>query len=386
MKKLINILDKRFYLVCFTVLSGIALFNAVNFIGLWSDGIYWLCEFFDPKVHLDHGRLFTHIILHFPTFIFKILDINNLNLLVILHGFWSYASTVLCLIIIYLTLPKNKKDWVVFPLLSYLICMIFTSYYIFHDSHLTAGLFWIILLIYLFSDLTKISFEKLLCLLIASFISIRAYQTMLFFSPLLLFVGITKWIKVKNNINLRTNILLIISFIFLVASFIYSYYYTVNPTQYNMNEYTNSFHALKSTYFIFFIVAGILTIISKNIYIVFISMFLFIAVNIKFILNNNLILIYANNMRILNLIIPLIFAVLIICLKYSTLNTEFRKYKALIFLLLITFTINSFLFSTKINMYFRDMSTYLRENIGISNVSNLLPFYRKKTGFLLKWI
>ncbi|MFA6913715.1 MAG: hypothetical protein WCQ83_00775, partial [Endomicrobiia bacterium] len=188
MKKLINILDKRFYLVCFTVLSGIALFNAVNFIGLWSDGIYWLCEFFDPKVHLDHGRLFTHIILHFPTFIFKILDINNLNLLVILHGFWSYASTVLCLIIIYLTLPKNKKDWVVFPLLSYLICMIFTSYYIFHDSHLTAGLFWIILLIYLFSDLTKISFEKLLCLLIASFISIRAYQTMLFFSPLLLFV------------------------------------------------------------------------------------------------------------------------------------------------------------------------------------------------------
>ncbi|MFA6914285.1 MAG: hypothetical protein WCQ83_03695, partial [Endomicrobiia bacterium] len=199
---------------------------------------------------------------------------------------------------------------------------------------------------------------------------------------LLLFVGITKWIKVKNNINLRTNILLIISFIFLIASFIYSYYYTVNPTQYNMNEYTNSFHALKSTYFIFFIVAGILTIISKNIYIVFISMFLFIAVNIKFILNNNLILIYANNMRILNLIIPLIFAVLIICLKYSTLNTEFRKYKALIFLLLITFTINSFLFSTKINMYFRDMSTYLRENIGISNVSNFITFLPEKNRLL----
>lgn len=382
MKKLINFLDKRFYLVCFAVLSGIAVFNALNFIGLWSDGIYWLCEFFDQKIHLDHGRLFTHIILHLPTLIFKILNINNLNLLIILHGFWAYISTVLCLIVLYLSLPKDKQDWFVFPLLSYLICMIFTSYYIFHDSHLTAGLFWIILSIYFFSDFAKISSEKLLCLLIVSFISIRAYQTMLFFAPLLLLIGIPKWVKAKNNINLKTNFLLLTSFVFLIASFIYSYYYTVNPTQYNINEYINSFNALKSAYFIFFIAVCVLTIISKNIYMIFISIFLLIAINIKFILNNNLILIYANNMRILNLIIPLIFAALVICLKYSTANISFKKYKVLILLLLIIFTINSFLFSTKINMYFKDMSKYLREYIGISGVSNFVNYLPETNKFL----
>lgn len=384
MKKISFISDKNFYLACFIVLLCISLFNAINLIGIWSDGIYWLCETFDPRIHLDHGRLFTHIILHLPDFIFKFLSGTNLNVLIFFHGLWPYLSTILCLAITYKVLPAEKKEWFAFPLLSYLICMIFSSYYIFNDSHLAAGLFWIIFSIYFFKDFTKISDADSAILLTACFISVRSYQSILFFAPLLLSTGIIKFIKTKKDIHQRTKFALSISFILLTAAFLYGLYYTVNPTQYVLGEYLASFNALLSKHFIFFIWMLLLTLMNKDIYAEIAVFCIFAYVIFSFVINSNLIMIYANNLRILNLIIPSFSALFLIYLTISTIKINFKKYKILAFLLLIVFTFNNFLFSTKINTYFKNMADYLKTVSATVKVHDFTAYLPEKYKFLTK--
>ncbi|MFA7073625.1 MAG: hypothetical protein WC234_00385 [Endomicrobiaceae bacterium] len=384
MKRILFISDKRFYLACFIVLLLIALFNAANFIGIWSDGVYWLCEFFDPHIHLDHGRLFTHIILHIPDFIFKFFTVINIKLLIFTHGLWAYLGIILCMAAIYKVLPEEKKKWFCFPLISYLICMIFSSYYIFNDSHLSAGLFWIIFSVYFFNDFTKISDIDSIFLLTACFISIRSYQSILFFSPLLLSIGITKFIKTKKNIPYRTKYALSVSFVFLTAAFLYGFYYTVNPTQYILGEYLASFNALGAKHFVFFICLLLLTLINKNIYAEFTVFCLFAYALFTFIVNSDLTIIYANNMRILNLIIPFLSVLFLMYLKISTIKINFEKYKAVIVLLLTVFAVNSFLFSTKINFYFRNMADYLKTAATLSKTSDFSAYLPEKYKFMAK--
>lgn len=384
MKKFISIFDKKFYFICFAALSCISLFNAASLAGIWSDGVYWLCEFFDKNIHLDHGRLFTHIILHLPDFLLKSLSVTNLNMLVFLHGFWAYLSTVICLAAAYKVLPSEKKEWFVFPLLSYLICMIFSSYYIFNDSHLAAGLFWIIFSIYFFADFTKLSNTDLTILLTACFIFIRTYQSTLFFVPLLLTTGTIKFFKAKKDLSSNTSFLLLLSFALLAASFIFGFYYTANPTQYKLSEYTNSFNALSSMHFTLFFWLFILTMMKKEIYAEITVFCLFAYVMFSFVVKSNLIVIYANNMRILNLLVPLFSALFLVYLKSSTIKINFKKFKAVIFLLLIVFTANSFLFSAKINTYFKIMADYLKTVSGTVKVQDFTAYLPEKYKFLTK--
>lgn len=375
-KNAIQTLNKHYYTIVFAVLLFIAVFNGFNNIGLWQDGGWCIYEMFQDGVSIDYSRMFAHICLHVPAFCLNFLGLNNaefLKTIIVSHGIWFFLLPLIPLMFSLFVLPEDKKNWFVVPLVSYLITMIFSSYFIASEMYVTISLFWLVLMIFLFVDFKTMSVATQIILLASSFILIRSYQVSAVLSLLLLIAGISNFYVLKKQISWPKKIVLCLSFSFIAGSVAVSFYYILNPVDTNVSKVLDNLKVVSSKYFIYYFLAAFAASIVnyKNKYLKIAVVLILTAVSYKFMLNNFEILKNAHDLRHLAVIFAMFFSLILIVIRYFGKNINFNLWKAVCVVMLCLHLLNSIAFTNKINVMLKDIPNALavrQDNIVFTNV------------------
>lgn len=230
----------------FFVLTLISIINSFTHIGLIEDGVHHFWEALTSgNIWIGHegfsyfpynSRFFPSILPHLGTGLaikFGILDISSL---LFIFTFISYLSPMIFLGIIYLNLPKGKKEYFDIILLSFLICITFMIYQIWTENLITGLFLWIIFAVYFYCDFNKLSYLNIFSLIVFPVALISSHPMVVVFIPILLFIGIKKYINTVHK-KLNVKIILTYSFIILTIAFVFNLYFILHPIFNATTEY-----------------------------------------------------------------------------------------------------------------------------------------------------
>ena len=159
MKRFTIFLDNYFFEIILIILVSMAFWNGYCNIGIWPDGAWYVLAAIQNIIHIDTTRLIGSFLFSTPIYFINLLDINNIEFIHIIsftYGTWFYILPLLPIFFLKFFLPKENKNYLVFVLFSYLLSMIFSSYFIASEIYITNSLYWFILLSCLFLDFNKI--------------------------------------------------------------------------------------------------------------------------------------------------------------------------------------------------------------------------------------
>jgi hypothetical protein len=231
MKKILDI--QNLTLLIFTiVLTVVAVFNSFMFVGLIEEGA---CRFFETLTRenfllgQDASNVFPYNLRYFPSifevfsvgFAINYLEILNIKYLLYIFTFVSYFKFIIFLVIVYLNIPRNKKDVFEIILLSLLLTFTFTSYQIWAENLMTGLFIWVLFVIFHYVDFDKLTVFNKFCIVIFSFILISSHQMVLIFIPFLFAMAVKKH-KSSQRLKMSSEIVLWISYIFLITAIIFN--------------------------------------------------------------------------------------------------------------------------------------------------------------------
>ena len=130
-------------LICFLF---IAIFNAFMNIGIIEDGCHHFWEaLIAENIWTGHegtssfpfnSRYFPSLIQHLSVGILVLLGITNIKIILFIFTLTSYLLPILILLLIYLNIPKHKRNCFEIILLYFLTCMNFTMIEVFLELFL----------------------------------------------------------------------------------------------------------------------------------------------------------------------------------------------------------------------------------------------------------
>ncbi|MCL2389086.1 MAG: hypothetical protein FWC85_01735 [Elusimicrobia bacterium] len=379
-KRISGFLEGKFFIFCFAVLAGVSVINGYFHTVLNSDGLLW---FYDALLQNIAGcptdsRIFAQVLLWTPIiWVREIFAITDLKTIVRLQSFWHSFLPVIFIGINYFLLPKNKKNWIVFPLLSFLICKNFIPFTLWHTSHVAAAIFFAVFATYLVSDIKTISPTRLVILNILSFLLIRSYESAVFFAPIIMGVIIYKY-ACEKSISTRAKVLLLTNAAILLVCVIYQIYVIANPVHAGSGIKDSLISCIGDTtiqaVFLVTAVAVVFSFINvKNKYffilnalfavgLVFFAVFLYENLLFFSYFDATSIMAYSNRNRALNIIAPLAFSGLMVLLYLFRLDIRFYMLQLLTFALLLSFVVNSTYLGAQLDFELRQ-KTYLLQSV-----------------------
>lgn len=401
-KKIFKILTEQWsILIPAAALFTLAVINSFMYIGLLEDGHhhFWKALITD-NIFLGHegishfpynSRYFPTLLSHLSVGISVSLGIISIKNLLFIFTFVSYISPVIFLTIIYLNIPKDKKFIFELILLSFLICLIYMVYQIWTEN-LSTGLFlWIIFIIYYYTDFNNMSKINTISLLLFSIMLISSHPMVVIFIPLLLFLGISKYIKTPK-IKLFNKIIIILSFIALFCACLFNIYFIIHPI-FPFKDYM-SFTIFKNTDFIFFLISIFMILylsFSKNektkCYNCTIAFFIlcFLLFNI---LTFNVKTHIGFTYRILGFYSPLFFILLILVYAKLNLSLKIINIKILNMVLCIVILTNSLYYGKAWMKYINNLEQYIvkSEKTDITEIIQYHIYHPYSLPFILIFI
>lgn len=355
--KLINVFNNNFYIIIFSILILLSFFNGIKNIGIWFDGTWYFIDFIRNDIYLDFSRFFPCFILHIPIFLLKILNcqtISYIGFLSLFLGTWFYIVNIILLIFIYFLFPKKEKDFFVFPLIAYLLAVIFANYCIISEQFMTIMFFWCILTILLFTDLKEISIFKQIVLVAFSVMLVLSYQYSFIFSLMLAALILYKIRYVYNELSAIRKTTLILTMFFLFLTVFSCIYYIIYPTMWDnlISKYiVHLIFVLKNCFYVYFFSISLffLFIDYKNKIIKWFFVAIFFVVSFFFIINNTDLLSDLFPLRTLVPFPTAILSVILIVFYLVKKNINFFNYKIICLILLLVYTANTLIFANKIN-------------------------------------
>ncbi len=239
-------------IIAFLLLTIIFVINAFLNIGLFTDGTFTLSSLLGDVSWGDENRYFEVYISCFATIMLLLFGVTDIDLLIKVHGFWSYFSVLIFLIISYYLYPRKNKNLFVFTLLCYLVTMNIVSGFITVQSFMSAGLYWIIVIPMIFDDFNCISYKKLIMMIIASVFMIKGYQLDIIFIFLFIVLGFIILKKVKTNKKYLIYIFLLVN-IYSFLYNVYNYFFPLNDSYFSTKFYMFE-EIFSSRYFLLLII------------------------------------------------------------------------------------------------------------------------------------
>lgn len=357
----------RLVTITFILLTIFFAINAFFNIGLFADGIFTFCSILQDLTWDDENRHFETFISHFVLISSLFCGLKNINVIIIIHGFWLYFSTLLLLFISYLLFPAKQKHLFLFTLLSYLITMNISSGFITSQIFISVGLYWLIIIPIIFEDFNIISNKKLLIMIISSFIMIKGYQFEIVFMIMFIIFGFNILKKVKNYKKYYILTFIVIN-LFALNYNICKYMFPLNNSYYNDKQKLILHSIINSDHLILFIIFVIFLLIILY-YFIFNNKFKIKIFSITLIILL-LYLLKANfinclgDYRILNYFFSLLFSFIIYIIVKRKLIINIKYLKLLNFILLITFIFNMSIVNIKWNKTINNMLICLTQNHG----------------------
>lgn len=361
----------------------ISIYNSFMFIGIIEDGHHHFWEAItsvNPLVGHEgfnnfpfNSRLFPNFLSHSIVSFISKYNICNIRNLLYIFTFVSYITPLFFLILIYFNLPKKHKNIFEFITLSFLLCLLFMMYQIWTENLLTGLFIYGLFTIYNYSDFNNLSKTNLISLPLFSIFIISSHPMVTIFIPILLLISIEKYIKGKN-INLRTKIILLISFILLIYAFLFNCYYILNPI-FLENSYFNFSIFFSYKYILFFLPILLIIILSvfrfnknitKPILIILLTLLFLISIfnfppNLSF------------NFRTVGLYFPLIFLFFLLFLYIRNISINYNLIHILNIVLMLIIIINTIYYGSKWNNYIKELNTKI-QNSHILKLNDIAKF------------
>lgn len=384
--KMKKILDIKYlsFLVCGIVITFISVFNAFMYVGLIEDGSYRFFEaltrenfllgsggfpFFPYNLRYFSG-MFSHLAVGFSVNYFGIL---NIKYLLYIFTFVSYFKFLPVLGVIYLNLPKNKKQFFEIILLSFLLIFVFASYQVWTENIITSLFVWGLFVIFYYVDFDKLSVFNKFCMVIFSFMLISSHQMVLVFIPVLLVIAIKKHIS-AHNLKFSSEIVLYISYILLLVAIPFNFFgafdmfFETPACSGHMQRYASVMPLLANTTFL-------LTFI-------FVALILFLSFfkndnkndNIKYLITGTLLYIL---LKLLLLKIPteshfpiitlgfhitLFFLILLICIGFFRIKIKYKYIRIINLTLCLVIYLNSIHYGLFWKYYLTTVNQYITTN------------------------
>ncbi len=371
MKKLIILL------IC---LLFVAIFNAFMNVGIIEDGCHNFWEaLITDNIWLGHEgtnefpfnpNYFPSLIQHLSVGLPVLFGLKSIKILLFIFTFVSYFLPVLFLFIIYLNIPKYKKENFEIISLSFLICLNFLIYLVWAENFITGLFLWTIFVIYYYIDFDKLSKINLISLIVFSLCLISSHpMTAVFALPMIIF-AIIKQYNTKNISN-STKFCLAISYILLFIAFVFNLYFIIVPV-YPANDYLSFKFLLQQQAFLYFLMVLLCVLIMSitkisNKKIKYSLDFLFILIccgMLKFILLE--IKTYEGLMyRILGFYVPLFFMLFLLFKDLLKITINYKYIKILNLLLLLIFVFHSVHYGNLWNKYLIDVRDIMINNKNI---------------------
>ncbi len=364
------------FFIIFICLLFVAVFNAFMNIGIIEDGCHHFWEaLIADNIWLGHegettfpfnSRYFPSLIQHLSVGITAIFGLKNIKILLFIFTFVSYFLPVLFLFIIYLNIPKYKKENFEIISLSFLICLNFLIYLVWAENFITGLFLWTIFVIYYYIDFDKLSKINLISLIVFSLCLISSHpMTAVFVLPMIVF-AIIKQLKTKN-VPKSNQCCLITSYILLFIAFVFNLYFMINPIINSGHDYSSFIFIQKYPilYFSFLLIFTLIISVIK------------INKNLKYFLNFLFILICCGMLyfvlfkiksydgytyRVLGFYIPLLFMLFILFKDFFKLIINYKYIKILNFILLFIFIVHSIYYGKLWNEYLINIKNIMVAN------------------------
>jgi len=381
MKKLFCFLFNNAINIIFIALFLLSISLIFFKFSLVADGVFMFINTLKNFVWGD-SRSFVTFLLNFPTIFFIVCKIYSFKIIFGIQSFWYLFINIACLYVIYLLLDKKNKNYILLPLISNLLCLIFSGTFLASESLLTANLYWIVLYYFSFIDFQKINIKILPIIYIALFFLIKSYEMMAILS---IFLIIPFIIRKKEFIilNIKDKLLICSFILFVIIIFIFHVYWLYDSTStyrysYPIREFfCNKYILLILISLILFYLCVLFAFFCKTKYIIFFQITIFLILTIIFFKYN--FLFGLGVYRFLNFIITFIFSILFIFIFFWKIKINILILKNIALFLVFILVFNFTSFNLKWNKTINDFCLYI-EN---SN-SNIIYVSQFKKNF--NWI
>lgn len=366
-----------YFVLTIVVLFLISVVNTYSFIGLTYDNSYnFLCslrvndvlEGREPfKDYLYFVRYFPTLLPHLSVISSIHIGITSVKYLLGIFTFAVYFSPIIFLTLIYFNIPKNKKNIFHVILFSFLICTSYMGYFMLAEGYFTSLFLFIIFIIYFYVDFGKITLFNIFSLMIFSIFLISSHPQVVIYIPLLLGLGIFRYIETKN-ICLKNKIFINLSFFLLMVAFCVNIYEIVRP----IADYEEYFHFMMFEDFNFinfmltiFLIGLISFFNIKNKKIKIISVIIAI-VTVPYVVFN-IQPIQGREYRMITIYIPfmaMLFLLISEIIKMKNINLKYMKITNLV--LLFSLLASTLSYAHKNNTFNAIISDYMLKNKSIS--------------------
>lgn len=164
---------------------------------LYADGSHWFVEVLEKNVtgYWYSARHFAHLFPQLPLVMALKIGMKDIRGLLYLYGTSLFMPYVISLGICYFAARKNKVSYLFFPLLSLFAASMNAEFLIISESHFLVSLFWPLLFLMLFHK----GPGALILIILLAFPTLRSYESMLFFGPILATIAIWRGLQVKSQ-------------------------------------------------------------------------------------------------------------------------------------------------------------------------------------------
>ncbi|MEQ9264448.1 MAG: hypothetical protein RLN81_04460 [Balneolaceae bacterium] len=132
-------------------------------------------------VHWHWDRQFAYYVQHFPLISAIKSGITDIPTLARIHTAWYFSFGALSLLASYLSLPKEKKIFILFPLFWMFGIYMQTEFFPITPGRMLSAIFWVVTIQLIFRS----SWKSLFLIVLVSWCTLRIYQGMMILGPVL---------------------------------------------------------------------------------------------------------------------------------------------------------------------------------------------------------
>ncbi|MCF8055240.1 MAG: hypothetical protein K9K37_01200 [Desulfocapsa sp.] len=203
-------------LCIFVGVSFLYIYASFSLLAYYADSAHYLFQVITRSTFylVEPSSRTVQIMQQAPVLIFRYLGVSNIYFLSVVFGMTLLFLPFFQVLICYLILPVEKRIFIIFPLLHFLIGTLASFFPVVTDAPIAAGYFWVLFYLIMFRS-GSVRMMLLICIL--SIPSAYLHESMAFLAPILAFAAL---LQLRGRGKLGKTYYVLLSFWFVLVTII----------------------------------------------------------------------------------------------------------------------------------------------------------------------
>ncbi|XWN36909.1 MAG: hypothetical protein ROO71_13220 [Balneola sp.] len=209
---------ERIFWILTIGLGFYACYAAYSMRIFYPDGTIYFAHILEvvKPVHWHWDRQFAYYVQHFPLISAIKSGITDIPTLARIHTGWYFSFGILSLIGCFYSLPKDKKIYILFPLMWMFGIYMQTEFFPITPGRLLTAIYWVVILQLLFRS----SWKSVFLIIFIGWCTLRIYQGMMILGPVLAFLSFWRFTKFKDRKSVLAWAYIVLGIYFLAGAFL----------------------------------------------------------------------------------------------------------------------------------------------------------------------